>query len=588
MKNILKNKAFQLLTVLLVGLLFGWLLFSDSKQNEAEVHNHDSELVDQIWTCSMHPQIRKNEPGDCPICGMDLIPISEDQNTEENPDAIRMSPTAMQLANVQTAIVNKGSAIKQIRLTGKITPDERAVFSQTAHVSGRIEQLKINFTGETVNKGQVIATIYSPELVTAQEELLIAYQNRESQPELLKASKEKLKNLKLTDKQINEFIKSGIAIDQFSVLSDLNGVVTEIMANRGDYIKQGAPFYEVADLTKLWVLLDIHESDLAWISKGDQVGFKIKAFANETFTGKINFIDPIINPKTRVAKARIEIDNSNLKLKPEMLVTATIESDLQLNKNTIVVPKSAVMWTGERSVVYVKTPSENGMHFQMREVDLGVSLGETYVIRSGLIEGEEIAVNGTFSIDAAAQLAGKRSMMNPEGGKMNLGHNHGKDGGSMKMDDSKEMESEQTVLNSTAKKALIPVYESYFKLKNALTSDDLTTANQAIIDLKKSLKMIDMKLFKGEAHQVWIDFNQKLIAELNEAKTIDQTRNSFMKISKSMIGMNGTFQPMDYPIYIQHCPMANNNKGADWMSKDKEVKNPYFGSSMLSCGEVKQ
>lgn len=588
MKNILKNKAFQLLTVLLVGLLSGWLLFSESKQNEAEVHNHDSELVDQEWTCSMHPQIRKNEPGDCPICGMDLIPISEDQNTEENPDAIRMSTTAMQLANVQTAIVNKGSAIKQIRLTGKITPDERAVFSQTAHVSGRIEQLKINFTGETVNKGQVIATIYSPELVTAQEELLIAFQNRESQPELLKASKEKLKNLKLSNKQINEFIKSGITIDQFSVLSDLNGVVTEIMANRGDYIKQGAPFYEVADLTKLWVLLDIHESDLAWINKGDQVSFKIKAFANETFTGKINFIDPIINPKTRVAKARIDIDNFNLKLKPEMLVTATIESDLQLNKNTIVVPKSAVMWTGERSVVYVKTPSENGMHFQMREVDLGVSLGETYVIKNGLIEGEEIAVNGTFSIDAAAQLAGKRSMMNPEGGKMNMGHNHGKDGGSMIMDDSKEMESQQIVLNIPAKTALIPIYGNYFKLKNALTEDDLTTANQAIINLKKSLKMVDMKLFKGEAHQVWMDFNQELKSELNEAKDIEQIRNSFIYVSQTMIGMNGTFQPMNYPIYIQHCPMANNNKGADWLSKEKEVKNPYFGSSMLSCGEVKQ
>ena len=246
------------------------------------------------------------------------------------------------------------------------------------------------------------------------------------------------------------------------------------------------------------------------------------------------------------------------------------------------------MWTGERSVVYVKTPSENGMHFQMREVDLGVSLGETYVIRNGLVEGEEIAVNGTFSIDAAAQLAGKRSMMNPEGGKMNTGHNHGQDVGSMIMDDSKEMESQQIVLNTPAKTALIPIYESYFKLKNALTEDDLTTANQATIDLKKSLKMVDMKLFKDEAHQVWMDFNQELKSELNEAKDIEQIRNSFINVSQTMIGMNGTFQPMNYPIYIQHCPMANNNKGADWLSKEKEVKNPYFGSSMLSCGEVKQ
>lgn len=422
---------------------------------------------------------------------------------------------------------------------------------------------------------------------------MIAYQNRESQPELLKASKEKLKNLKLTDKQINEFIKSGIAIDQFSVLSDLNGVVTEIMANRGDYIKQGAPFYEVADLTKLWVLLDIHESDLAWISKGDQVGFKIKAFANETFTGKINFIDPIINPKTRVAKARIEIDNSNLKLKPEMLVTATIESDLQLNKNTIVVPKSAVMWTGERSVVYVKQTANSGLHFTMREVELGASLGDTYIVRSGLTEGEEIAVNGTFSIDAAAQLAGKPSMMNPEGGQMNMGHNHG---GNKKMDatpkeTSMKMNKEKIKIDEKAKKILTSLFKNYFELKDALTEDDLTTAKSKVNSLQKSFEQVNMALFTGDAHLVWMDYSKKLgknLEKANKAEDINQIRESFIPISKAVIGLNETFEPIGYKVYVQHCPMANNNNGADWLSKEKEIKNPYFGSSMLSCGELKQ
>lgn len=592
MKNLIKNRAFQLTIVLLVGLLFGWLLFGGTNKNEAVAHEHSTESEDQIWTCSMHPQIRKTEAGNCPICGMNLIPLSSDESSDENPEAIRMSPTAMQLANVQTAIVQSGEAVKKLTLTGKVTPDERAVFSQTAHISGRIEQLNVNYTGEMVRKGQVIATLYSPDLVTAQEELLIAYQNKDIQPELLKAAKEKLKNWKLTNEQVNQLIESGKTMDQFPVLSDLNGVVTKIITNRGDYIKQGGTFYEVADLSKLWVLLDVHESDLAWVKKGDVVTFKVKAFPTESFTGKISFIDPIIDPKTRVAQARIEINNSKQKFKPEMLVTAAIESDLQANENSIIVPKSAVMWTGERSVVYVKTSAANGLHFAMREVELGASLGDSYIIQSGLNEGAEIAVNGTFSIDAAAQLAGKPSMMNPKGGQMNMGHNHG---GNTKMDatqkeTSMKMKDGKMEIDEKAKKALAPIFEDYFELKDALTEDDLTTANGKVKNLQQSLEQVNMKLFKEDAHQVWMNYSMELgknLERANETEDIDQLRESFIPISKIIIGLNESFEPLDYKVYVQHCPMANNNKGADWLSKEKEIKNPYFGSSMLDCGELK-
>ena len=581
------------LTTLIAGILIGWLLFGSSSNSSEVSHPHETENTDQIWTCSMHPQIRKTEAGNCPICGMDLIPLSSDEGSDENPEAIRMSPTAMQLANVQTAIVQSGEAVKKLTLTGKVTPDERAVFSQTSHISGRIERLNVNYTGEMVRKGQVIATLYSPDLVTAQEELLIAYQNKDIQPELLKAAKEKLKNWKLTEEQVNQLIESGKPMDQFPVLSDLSGVVTTIITNRGDYIKQGGTFYEVADLSKLWVLLDVHESDLAWVKKGDQVTFKVKAFPTESFTGTISFIDPIIDSKTRVAQARIEINNSKQKFKPEMLVTATIDSDLQANENSIVVPKSAVMWTGERSVVYVKTSAANGLHFTMREVELGASLGDSYIIQSGLREGEEIAVNGTFSIDAAAQLAGKPSMMNPEGGQMNMGHNHG--GEPMNTDanikeTSMKMKDEKVEIDEKAKKALTPLFKNYFEFKDALTEDDLTTAKGKVKSLQKSFEQVNMKLFKGDAHQVWMDYSMELgksLEQANKAEDIDQMRESFIPVSKGIIGLNETFEPMNFKVYVQHCPMANNNKGADWLSKEEEIKNPYFGSSMLDCGELK-
>jgi Cu(I)/Ag(I) efflux system membrane fusion protein len=596
MKNIFKNKVVQLVVVLLFGLLLGWLLFGGSSNSNDQAHVHETESKNEVWTCSMHPQIRKSESGDCPICGMDLIPLSKDDNSDENPNAIKMSPTAMQLANVQTAIVESGAAVKKLSLTGKITPDERAVFTQTAHISGRIERLNVNFTGEVVQKGQVVATLYSPELTTAQEELIIAFQNKELQPELLRAAKEKLKNWKLTETQINKLIESGKVMNEFPVLSDLSGVVTEISANKGDYIKQGAAFYEVADLSKLWVLLDVHESDLAWINKGDVVKYKVKAFPNKSFKGKVDFIDPVINAETRVAKARIELDNLGRSFKPQMLVSATIENKLQTSSKSIIVPKSAVMWTGERSLVYVKTSAKNGIHFIMREVDLGASLGDTYIINSGLEAGEEIAVNGTFSIDAAAQLAGKPSMMNPKGGTMNMGHNHGgatngAKENSNEIEKPNESNKEIVKINKDAEKALTAIFNSYFDLKDMLTEDDLDQSKKEIENLSKALSQVSMSLFTGNTHTAWMKYSNELKRNINqskEAEQLDQLRESFITISNTMIQLNEVFQPLNLTVYVQHCPMANNNKGADWLSKEKEIKNPYFGSDMLTCGEIKK
>lgn len=586
------KKRFYLtaISTMVVGILIGWLIFGGQSSDSAKDHKHTSETVNQIWTCSMHPSIRKTEPGDCPICGMDLIPLSEDDNGSENPNAIKMSPTAMQLANVQTAIVSSGKAVKALNLTGKIVPDERAIYTQTTHFSGRVEQLKVNFEGEAVQKGQVVAVLYSPELVTAQEELLIAKENQATQPQLLTAAKEKLRNWKLNDGQIEQLMNADKVQQEFPLLADYSGTVINLMVEKGDYAKTGKALYEVVDLSKLWVELDIHENNIAWVNEGDEINFSVRALPNQNFSGEVSFIDPVINPQTRVAKARIEIDNAKRILKPEMLVNAEIQSTLASSTDQLIVPKSAVMWTGERSIVYVKTKVNNGLHFIMREVELGASLGDAYVIVEGLKEGEEIAVNGTFSIDAAAQLAGKPSMMNPEGGGVTMGHNHGEMSG-MQGSHSTMNEAKSTISMSTeAKQELRELFENYFELKNALVADDYETASQASKDLQEKLKTIEMNLFKGEAHAIWM----KLAPQLEKANTkgmiasnIKDLRTAFIAISKFIIELNQRFQPMTYPTYVQHCPMVNNNQGADWLSKEKEIRNPYFGSSMLNCGKLK-
>lgn len=298
---------------LFVGLLLGWFFFGGSKNTIVDEHQHDSEMVGEtIWTCSMHPQIRQNEPGNCPICGMELIPLESDNNNELDPMAISMSPTAMQLANVATGIVGKTKPIKSVRLNGKVEADERSVYSQSSHIPGRIEKLMVNFTGEYVNKGQVIASIYSPDLVNAQEELFEARKIVETEPLLFNSAKEKLKNWKLTDNQIAQILESGIVKEELPILADISGYVTEKKVNLGDYVMKGMAIYEIANLNNVWILFDVYESDMAWVKKGDAVNFTVQSLPGESFKGKISFIDPVINPMTRVAKARVEVTNKGL------------------------------------------------------------------------------------------------------------------------------------------------------------------------------------------------------------------------------------------------------------------------------------
>ena len=577
-------------TTLFVGLLLGWFFFGGSKNTTVDEHQHDSEMVGEtIWTCSMHPQIRQNEPGDCPICGMELIPLENDDNSELDPMAISMSPTAMQLANVATAIVGKTKPVKSVRLNGKVKADERSVYSQSSHIPGRIEKLMVNFTGEYVNKGQVIASIYSPDLVNAQEELFEARKIVETEPLLFNSAKEKLKNWKLTDKQIAQILESGVVKEELPILADISGYVTEKKVNLGDYVMKGMAIYEIANLNNVWILFDVYESDMAWVKKGDAVNFTVQSLPGESFKGKISYIDPVIDPMTRVAKARVEINNSGLKLKPEMFVSGTVEAELPIKSEAIIVPKTSVMWTGQRSVVYIKNTTAKGVNFMMRDVTLGPALGGGFVVNDGLQEGEEIAINGTFSIDASAQLAGKPSMMNPEGGPAMTGHNHG--GGDMPATNGtpNKTAAKKVSVSQKAKDALKPLFTEYLSMKDALINDNLENAKKAGSNILKTVDGLNMALFTGESHNVWMGLSSDLkntLQHVQHFKTLEEIRKAFQQVSNTIIGLETSFNPNDEALYVMHCPMANNNKGADWLSTSKEVKNPYYGQSMLTCGEV--
>lgn len=589
MKTSLKNIGLIVVATLFVGVLLGWLIFGDSKNDSIDKLRHSNE-IETVWTCSMHPQIRMNEHGFCPICGMELIPINSDSNASLNPAVINMSPTAMQLANVSTQLVGKMKPIKLIRLNGKIQEDERLVYTQSSHIPGRIESLKVNFTGEYVNKGQRIATIYSPDLVNAQEELFEAQKLLETQPQLFSAAKEKLRNWKLSNAQIENILASGTPNQELPIYADVSGNITQKMVNLGDYVKRGEAIYEIANLNKVWIMFDIYESDIAWVKKGDIVNFTIESLRGEKFEGAISYVDPVINSVTRVAQARIEVSNKDQQLKPEMFVSGIVEAKLPIKSNAIVIPKTAVMWTGERSVVYVKSFSTTGVNFVMREITLGPSLGDSYIVKKGLEEGEEIAVNGTFSIDASAQLAGKASMMNPEGNGAITGHNHGVT--PMTSSDESSMESMQSksVISVEAKNALQPIYIHYFEMKDALAKDDFEDAKEYGRQILMSVDAVNMSIFKGESHTVWMTLSSDIKNELQhigEQKEIGGVRKSFQNVSNTIITMTNVWHPYNKTLYVLHCPMVDNNKGADWISLSKKIENPYFGKEMSTCGEVK-
>lgn len=590
--------------LILIGLSLGWLLFGGAPDQPQSLDEHIEQVhTDEegnvIYTCSMHPNIRENEPGDCPICGMELIPVTQDDTGTESPYELTMSEAATKLADVQTTTVIKDVAVSTHRLPGRIMVDERRLKTLPAHVPGRIEELYINFTGEYIAQGERVASIYSPELVSAQKELLEVAKDKERNPSLYNAARNKLLNWEITEEQINQIERSQTVMNDVDITSKVEGYVINKMIDVGSHVQQGSTMFKLADLSKVWVMFDAYESDVANIKVGDEVFFSVKALPGDEFTAKITFVDPVLNPQSRTVSIRAEAENDAMLLKPNMLTQGVIKSDVRDSGEQILVPKSAVLWTGERSVVYVKKPNTTQPTFEFREILLGQRVGDQYIVKSGLSEGEEVVTNGTFKIDSAAQLAGKASMMNktPDGRPVRTGHEgHTMDGsGSSQNNSQMDMSKASSESNSMGvpeafASQISQVIDDYIDLKNSLVSDKEAQVTSQAQNIQASLNNVDMSLLSQEGHMIWmsqLDSIKTALDQLIEAQDISEQREGFENLSNIMLKVAKAY-PIKGIYFQQFCPMANDGKGAYWLSEKEPIQNPYFGSQMISCGETIQ
>ena len=583
----MKKNSIYIVAAAILGLLAGYLFFGNSSdgKEDMEVHDHSAHSETEVWTCSMHPQIRQSESGSCPICSMDLIP-AETSAEGLSEDQFKMTENAMALANIQTIIVGGGlnTTENTLSLSGKIMVNEEANATQASYFDGRIERLNVNYEGQEISKGQLLATIYSPELVAAQQELLTAASLKETQPELYNAVRNKLKLWKLSEKQINTIEASGKVTENFPVYATVSGTVSEVMSAEGDYVKKGQPIAKVSNLNTVWAAFDAYENQLSQFKKGQNINITTNAYPNKVIEGAISFIDPVLNNTTRTVMVRATLNNRNNLFKPGMFVTATIEKAVTTStEESLYIPSSAVLWTGERSVLYVKPKTDEPI-FEMREVMLGTQNGEQVEVTFGLNAGEEVVTNGTFTLDAAAQLQGKKSMMNKSGGRTTTGHE-----GHTGMQENNKME---TMEHSMKMELPVPFQTSfrqalpaYLKMKDAFVASD---SDRIALEAKTALegfRKLDLSNI-GTMEKGHLNKSLEMLAAISKNQDLKNQRAHFVILNENLVALASNLESLDGTLYVQQCPMADNNKGAVWLSTEQEIRNPYFGDTMLTCGSV--
>jgi Cu(I)/Ag(I) efflux system membrane fusion protein len=606
MKNINDYKQIGKITgILLTGIFLGWLFFggsgggvaTDMDQHIEETHTDEEGIM--IYTCSMHPQVRQNEPGNCPICGMELIPV--DQAEEQDETTFTMTEAAVKLADIQTTRVERRTPELETRLPGRIAADERRVSSITAQFSGRIDELYVDFTGTYVEKGDQLAAIYSPELISAQRELLEAAKNKETDPVMYESTRRKLRLWGLPESEIQRIEASGEVTDQVPIVATQNGYVTQKNVDLKDYVDEGTVMYKVADLSRLWVLFDAYETDIGAVDRGDSVDFTVRSHPGKQFEATITYVDPFINPETRTARVRAEVENSGGELKPDMLAKGVVNGSAEGGEK-LMVPRSAVMWTGKRSIVFVKRTDRDVPTFEPRLVTLGQRSGDYYVIEEGLEEGEQVVTHGNFKLDSAAQLADKLSMMNrnPGSGANKGVHDHGEvdikkenislDEHSEHTDNRAEIHNSNSSVSEAFRKQLKSVVERYMDLKNALIVSKAKQASNAAAQLLSELDNVDESLLDNETQDHWMErlngINEQAKSIADKAQ-IESQRKSFFAFSELMVESIREFG-IDGVIYYQFCPMAFDGEGAYWLSEEEEIRNPYLGKEMFDCGEIIQ
>ncbi|MFT6400624.1 MAG: Cu(I)/Ag(I) efflux system membrane fusion protein [Bradymonadia bacterium] len=377
------------------------------------------------YVCPMHPQIRQDDPGSCPICFMDLVPVELGRGDDRGV-SLTMSESAIRLSHVRTVPVERVPLERTIRVFGRVSTSDDGAANITAWTAGRIERLYVETIGETVRRGQRLARIYSPEVVVAQETLIHARRilaeaqtagstgRVQAAQAAERASLIELRLLGIPNEQVEELVSDGVADETVMIHAPAGGTVVRRLANQGDHVQRGTPILELVDLEEVWIQLEVYERDLPHVGVGTHVDLQLPG-ADGGFVGTIAFIDPIVDPLRRVARARVVVDNSSGQFRPDMFVEGTMSEPIvdDRGRPPVSVPSTAVLWTGVRSIVYVYDQLENPPVYMPIEVELGDRIGDRQIVESGVFPGEAVVSSGAFRLDASLQIRGGASMMNP-------------------------------------------------------------------------------------------------------------------------------------------------------------------------------
>src|SRR6056297_1760176 len=637
--------AFVLIGVFVASWFGGGSEQPNARPDSVVAVSGDSQSKPTIWTCSMHPQIRRDGPGSCPICGMDLVPVKE---SADGVRTVSISSEIKSLMNVQVSPVRRQYVTADVRMVGKIEYDETRLAHITAWVPGRLERMFVDYTGVEVNKGDHMVQIYSEALYTAQEELLAATRRDRPQSssrfieplDLAESAREKLRLLGLTPEQIQTIEQRGKSSETVTIYSPVGGVVVGKMKQEGDRVQTGDRIYSVADLNHLWVMLDAYESDLSWLRYGQDVEFTTEAYPGETFHGRIAFINPVLNETTRTVKVRVNVDNSDGRLKPEMFVRAVVRSQVAAggrvldpalagkwispmhpeivkdepgncdicgmplvraesmgyvtaepteSAKPLVVPASAVLLTGTRAIVYVQVPGAEKPTYEGREIVIGPRAGDFYLVKAGLDEGDLVVTNGNFKLDSALQISAKPSMMTPQGGGGG-GHDHG--GVEMpKSDGGVAMDASAMELVPAVRDAMQDVAQKHNRILEAVEAANLADIRSAYARLGEAVEAVPANLIGPDMRPQWFEVAMLLrndVAEGREVVSMREADRVFALTRQHVDQMKAQFPlPMSHD-EMQMPAMANLDAPPEVLEQLSGFVVPYLELSQgLAADDVK-
>lgn len=560
-------------------------------------HNHDPDGAGgTTYTCPMHPQIVQSAPGTCPICSMDLVPVVK---TGEKSTEIMLSESQMQLANVIVQPVASGNIGNNTILNARLAADQQQTDVISSRVAGRIERLYVKETGQPIRKGQVLYEIYSEPLLTQQQEYLLALRqveelNEPRYEDFRRAAEQKLRLYGMTAEQIAGLAKTRNVQPRIPFVAPAGGTVTEIAASEGQYVGEGALLYRLANLGQLWVEAELYAGEARFVKVGDRIPVQVVGYENSPMmNARVTFINPEYRAGSQVLVMRAVLPNPSGRFQPGQQARVLLRHGVQRG---LTLPVDAVVRAGQGAVVFVKTGQgqPNGSVFQPRRVQTGTETDQQVSITNGLNGDEQVAMSGAYLLYSELIL---KKGINPitaeveEGVKATPTTENNPTGPS-----DRSVADAATVHKShkapdAFRKQLTAVYETSLKLTEAFVSSNPSQTKTTANGVTKILSGVDMMLLSGAAHTDWMTYLNTMNAALKTLSTtadLEKQRTAYAQFEEGLYRSVKEFGVTDKPVYRQFCPMALNNKGSYWLSDKKQIRNPYFGDQMLTCGETKE